>query len=116
MERVAVREAIRDEIMLVHSGNHWDRVRATGCTLFFALFSLLCSRADLRSVIQFKASSTLKRAPNTLTASRSTSILKRPSAHVSLAVELSRCVEPWRKVRFATALRSFGLCLYCMPA
>lgn len=31
MERVAVREAVREEVMLVHSGGHWDRVRATGC-------------------------------------------------------------------------------------
>jgi hypothetical protein len=31
MQRVAVREAVREEIMLVHSEGHWDRVRATGC-------------------------------------------------------------------------------------
>lgn len=33
MERIAVREAVREEVMLVHSGGHWDRVRATGCEL-----------------------------------------------------------------------------------
>lgn len=40
MHRVAVREAVREEIMLVHSEGHWDRVRATGCTFFALPFSL----------------------------------------------------------------------------
>ncbi|GAA5829321.1 hypothetical protein JCM5353_004040 [Sporobolomyces roseus] len=49
MQRVAVREAVREEIMLVHSESHWDRVRATGyqtveyletCTEFFDRLSL----------------------------------------------------------------------------
>ncbi|GAA5842198.1 hypothetical protein JCM3766R1_005063 [Sporobolomyces carnicolor] len=49
MQRVAVREAVREEIMLVHSEGHWDRVRATGfqtveyletCTEFFDRLSL----------------------------------------------------------------------------
>lgn len=31
MERIAVREAIKEEITLVHSPAHWDRVRGTGC-------------------------------------------------------------------------------------
>lgn len=32
MVRVPVREVLREEVMLVHSEGHWDRVRATGCT------------------------------------------------------------------------------------
>ncbi|GAA6064520.1 hypothetical protein JCM10212_004771 [Sporobolomyces blumeae] len=49
MQRIAVREAVRDEVMLVHSEGHWDRVRATGfqtveyletCTEFFDRLSL----------------------------------------------------------------------------
>lgn len=32
MDRIAVREALKDEILLVHSEGHWDRVRGTGCT------------------------------------------------------------------------------------
>lgn len=37
MERISVREVVRDEVMLVHSEGHWDRVRATGCTSFCLL-------------------------------------------------------------------------------
>ncbi|KAK4050595.1 Histone deacetylase hda1 [Microbotryomycetes sp. JL201] len=49
MERVAVREAVRDEVMLVHSEGHWDRVRALGfqtveylqsCSEYFERLSL----------------------------------------------------------------------------
>ncbi|GAA5932713.1 hypothetical protein JCM1841_001202 [Sporobolomyces salmonicolor] len=49
MQRVAVREALREEVTLVHSEGHWDRVRATGfqsveyletCTEFFDRLSL----------------------------------------------------------------------------
>lgn len=35
MVRVQVREALREEVMLVHSEGHWERVRATGCTFAF---------------------------------------------------------------------------------
>ncbi|GAA5917900.1 hypothetical protein JCM6882_003984 [Rhodosporidiobolus microsporus] len=49
MQRVAVREVLREEVMLVHSEGHWDRVRATGfqtveyletCKEFFERLSL----------------------------------------------------------------------------
>ncbi|KAL8278779.1 hypothetical protein RQP46_008848 [Phenoliferia psychrophenolica] len=30
MERIAVREAVKTEVLLVHSEGHWDRVRGTG--------------------------------------------------------------------------------------
>ncbi|GAA5844933.1 hypothetical protein JCM11251_007273 [Rhodosporidiobolus azoricus] len=49
MTRVAVREVLREEVMLVHSEGHWDRVRATGfqsieyletCKEFFERLSL----------------------------------------------------------------------------
>ncbi|GAA5989512.1 hypothetical protein JCM11641_005556 [Rhodosporidiobolus odoratus] len=49
MQQVAVREVVREEVMLVHSEGHWDRVRATGfqtieyletCKEFFERLSL----------------------------------------------------------------------------
>ncbi|GAA6010687.1 hypothetical protein JCM10207_005798 [Rhodosporidiobolus poonsookiae] len=49
MQRIAVREVLREEVMLVHSEGHWDRVRATGfqtieyletCKEFFERLSL----------------------------------------------------------------------------
>lgn len=35
MVRVQVREALKEEVMLVHSEGHWERVRATGCACPF---------------------------------------------------------------------------------
>ena len=37
MDRIAVREAIKDEILLVHTEGHWDRVRGTGCEFHLSL-------------------------------------------------------------------------------
>ncbi|GAA6044078.1 hypothetical protein JCM8097_005022 [Rhodosporidiobolus ruineniae] len=49
MQRVQIREVVKEEVMLVHSEGHWDRVRATGfqtveyletCKEFFERLSL----------------------------------------------------------------------------
>ncbi|POY71533.1 hypothetical protein BMF94_5454 [Rhodotorula taiwanensis] len=68
MVRVQVREALREEVMLVHSEGHWDRVRATGfqtieyletCKEFFERLSLyvnpdsaFCARLSCGGVIE----------------------------------------------------------------
>ncbi|KAM0791687.1 hypothetical protein ACM66B_003961 [Microbotryomycetes sp. NB124-2] len=68
MERVAVREAVRDEVTLVHSEGHWDRVRALGfqsveylqsCSEYFERLSLyanpetsVCARLSCGGVIE----------------------------------------------------------------
>ncbi|GAA5999704.1 uncharacterized protein JCM10292_003708 [Rhodotorula paludigena] len=68
MIRVPVREVLREEVMLVHSEGHWDRVRATGfqtieyletCKEFFERLSLyvnpdsaFCARLSCGGVIE----------------------------------------------------------------
>ncbi|KAM0756106.1 Arginase/deacetylase [Meredithblackwellia eburnea MCA 4105] len=68
MDRIAVREAIKDEILLVHSEGHWDRVRGTGyqsiayletCSDYFDRLSLyvntesaICARLSCGGVIE----------------------------------------------------------------
>ncbi|GAA5992848.1 hypothetical protein JCM10908_001371 [Rhodotorula pacifica] len=68
MVRVQVREALREEVMLVHSEGHWERVRATGfqtieyletCKEFFERLSLyvnpdsaFCARLSCGGVIE----------------------------------------------------------------
>ncbi|KDE04664.1 hypothetical protein MVLG_04888 [Microbotryum lychnidis-dioicae p1A1 Lamole] len=68
MERIAVREALRDEVTLVHSQAHFDRVRALGfqtpeyletCSEYFDRLSLyvnpdtaLCARLSCGGVIE----------------------------------------------------------------
>ncbi|KPV74546.1 uncharacterized protein RHOBADRAFT_54352 [Rhodotorula graminis WP1] len=68
MVRVPVREVLREEVMLVHSEGHWDRVRATGfqtidyletCKEFFERLSLyvnpdsaFCARLSCGGVIE----------------------------------------------------------------
>ncbi|CEQ43207.1 SPOSA6832_05110, partial [Sporobolomyces salmonicolor] len=48
MQRVAVREALREEVTLVHSEGHWDRVRATGCTSVSRAWWNLCRAPTLQ--------------------------------------------------------------------
>ncbi|KAI5476584.1 hypothetical protein MNV49_007471 [Pseudohyphozyma bogoriensis] len=68
MERVAVREAVKQEILLVHSEGHWERVRGTGfqtipylntCAEYFDRLSLyvnpdsaICARLACGGVIE----------------------------------------------------------------
>lgn len=68
MERIAVREAVKEEILLVHSEGHWDRVRGTGyqtlpyllsCAEYFDRLSLyvnpesaICARLSCGGVIE----------------------------------------------------------------
>ena len=48
MERIAVREAVRDEILLVHSPGHWERVRATECESLSTLISISTQKMQMR--------------------------------------------------------------------
>lgn len=52
MQRINIREAVKDEILLVHSETHWERVRRTGCKSF-SILEFLC-RILISFSIQFK--------------------------------------------------------------
>jgi len=47
MERIAIREVTRSEVLLVHAEDHWDRVRATGCEPSLSPSLVLISAAAL---------------------------------------------------------------------